>query len=615
MKKTLLKILTSVLSVCMLICVLTACGGAGNWKGTTMTSWGNVKSHGGFVAETDSYIYYINGVGVSTDSNKFGAPIKGSLMAMQKSDLSKTEIVVPKLFVASDYNAGLFIDGEYVYYGTPSLDKSADGSIANNEMEFMKTRLDGKKTEELFKVSSLSTEYRIIKGENTVYIVYYDAEESALMSYSVNDKKATVIAKTDDKADKYSLSEYKFVVGAEQDIAVLYTVNIFSEKYLEDKAQTSGYQRATESYNNLYAYKVGDAVNSETGLAGKLIGSEKGYTYSIDLAGEYVLYTQTSTSAVGTAKTYGDTAKNILAKTEHQEIANKDYISEANLIVSLDEVYSFADGKIYRSTLIDNDKTNKTVVAFGTEISSLLFIKGSDIYYLTTSNTIARIQMNSDEANEIIVSEGTVDTAWYAPEIITIGEKDYIFYVDTSELGASYVKYADLSILAEEDTDDDGKNDRFFVDGAISIGVKTDADLAKIVEAQIKAIANELEEGVIPFEEVDDKLTFGAVTEARAEYDKLSKEAKKLFSEQSLKTLNNYEKAIEMANVYKKLDGMYGYASMTSAEQQAMKTAYEEIKEQINEFMSSSDFAVVGGFISNNAKWNFQKAEELFEAE
>ena len=58
MKKVLFKILSCALVLCMLLSGLAACSNA-RWSGTTMKGWGAVKSNGGFIAETENYIYYI----------------------------------------------------------------------------------------------------------------------------------------------------------------------------------------------------------------------------------------------------------------------------------------------------------------------------------------------------------------------------------------------------------------------------------------------------------------------------------------------------------------------------------------------------------------------------
>ena len=482
----------------------------------------------------------------------------------------------------------------------------------------MKTKLDGSVTEELFKVGALSTEYRIVKGGSTVYIVYYDSVDTALVSFDTQAKTKTVIAKTDAKSDSfYSLDKYTFVDGANGDVAVLYTTTIYNEKYIENKVEEGGYSRGTETHNNLYAYKAGDAVNAETGLAGTLIGSATGYTYAVTLAGSYVFYTETTTAATATVKTFGDTAANIVANKKGVEIVNADYAKEGNYIVSLEEVYSLADGKLYKSTLIGDDKTSKQVVATSSKMSAILFVNGGNVYFTTSENKIARLALNDAKANEVIVSEGTASSAWYAPEFVEIGDKDYIFYLDNSSLGASYVKYVDLSAeVKSEDTDDDGEADLYYLESAEFIGKMIDGDKAKIVEAKIGEIANVLDGGVLPFETVDGKLTVSAVTEARDAYEKLEKEEiKELVSEESLATLAKYEKAIEMAKLYARLDGMRGYVNKTSEEQKAIKEAYAQVKAEIEKFKAGEDYETIAAYIENNMLWNYQEAVKTFEAD
>ena len=118
MKKTLLKIFVAMISLVVMVATLVGCGGSFS---TTMKSYGNTDGYenGGFVRETENYFYFINGQGRNTDDNSFGAPIKGSLIAVAKdgfgTDDQKVEVVVPKLIVGSDYNAGIYIFDEYVY--------------------------------------------------------------------------------------------------------------------------------------------------------------------------------------------------------------------------------------------------------------------------------------------------------------------------------------------------------------------------------------------------------------------------------------------------------------------------------------------------------------------
>ena len=84
MKKILVKILVCALAV---ICAfgMVACGD-NDWQGTSMKSPGAVLSNGGFLAETENYVYYINGFTSYGDDNEFGTPVKGSLMAAENQE-------------------------------------------------------------------------------------------------------------------------------------------------------------------------------------------------------------------------------------------------------------------------------------------------------------------------------------------------------------------------------------------------------------------------------------------------------------------------------------------------------------------------------------------------
>lgn len=640
MKKILSKILCGALAFVMLFS-LTACGGT-EWKAGSLTNGGAVKENGGFIAETDNYFYYINGVATSTADNTFGAPLKGALMAVDRTDLTKTEVVVPKLFAATDYKSGLFIDGGYVYYGTPSTEKNSEGKIANSEMMFMRTKLDGSgETEKFFALSSLSAEYRFVKNGDNVYIVYYNSENTALESYCVNDGKTTVIAKTDAETDKLvSLDAYKFLNSTDKAV-VLYTVTVYTEEYDAKKAEKDDYTRPTASYNKMYAYKVGDAIDETTALAGTLVldGAHNDgdlddgkYTFTA-INGDNVFYSE----AVGSkTTTYVDEisafVKPVAEKKElKNKVKNTDFATEANVITSISiiedneankyksstsKVYTIDTGKLYEVDLFAEGLANQKVcVAIGEGLTTLITVKDGSAYYYNASNQICKMELGVEDAKEIRISYDTANTSWYKPEFITIGEKDYLFYLDNSSFGASYVKYVDLGAkVIKEDTDGDDKNDLFYLDKAEIklMGIMTDADKASVITAEIDAISNKLENGNLKFETIEEKLTVKMVTDVKANYDAATKEVKALVSETSVATLNNYLKAIEIVNLYDKLKGIQNCVDATAAE--SYKPVYEEIKTAVENFKASETATTVDGYIPNNYKVFYQKAVELFEA-
>ena len=613
MKKILLRIMLTLLILSLSIAGLTACGDE-EWEGTTMTDWGKVESVGGFVAETENYIYYINGIADSAADNTFGAPVKGALMAADKEDLSKTQIVVPKLFAATDYKSGLFIDGDYVYYGSPNTEKAGSGEVANTELKFMKTKLDGTDTTEFFTVNSLSTEYRIVKGGEKVYIVYYDTEETALISYDTESEEKTVIAKTDVETDgDYSLASHNFLDNTDSGVVVTYTVSVYSEKYYAEKAEQSGYSRATEDYNEIYAYKAGDEADEDTGFYGKKVLGDEENTFAISLVKNgYVFYTATPVG--GTAKTYGIEAADLYDGKTADEIKNTSYVADTNVIVSLDEAYTFADGKVYKVSLIGDDKLTKQVVALSGNVTTLLFVIDGEMYFVNSTTQIAKIKLGVEDAKEVRVSNDTVSTAWYAAEVVD----GKLFYLDSSAVGASYVHYVELDAdLGGEDTDDDGEvDDALYLKGAAFIGKMTDADQVSVVTAKINNVANILDGGSLPFELNDDGEYFVEEVEAaRKAYDDLGDENKEAIDSAVVTTLTNYEKAIEMENLYAELDGMYYYNEMSDDDKAALEDAYEEVKAEIEEFRNSDVYSAVSAYMTNNAKANYDLAVNQFDAE
>jgi len=82
------KLLCLIMAVLMLV-GLTACGG----ESIAMDSSNKVDTvQGGFVAETEKYVYFINGVENYTTSYKTGKVTKGALMRTEKKNLADFEL-------------------------------------------------------------------------------------------------------------------------------------------------------------------------------------------------------------------------------------------------------------------------------------------------------------------------------------------------------------------------------------------------------------------------------------------------------------------------------------------------------------------------------------------
>ena len=591
-----------------------ACGGSGNWNGSGVNDGSNIvaASLGGFVAETDEYVYFVNGIADYSEDNTFGTPVKGALAAVKKSDFGsgKAVITIPELFTAKTYTAGLYFVKEngktYVYYGTANRDKDSSGKTANTEMTFTKTSVDGKESEKLLTLSSHSASYAIAENNGVVYIVYYDESDTAIKSFNCSDKTTAVIAKTDDTTNEeqdgeyLSLDAYKFV-SAGNGVSVVYTMKVYNEKYYEDKAAKEGYSRGTASYNYLYSYTAGEDATLRKS------GKEDGETYALtSVIGEYLFYTATDENS--NAKTFGVKFSDF---DDVKEINSADNVKDGMIITSFEEVYYFDSDAVVRTTLIGNEFHVKETVAKIDDVSEMYFIKDGDLYYRNSNSYIMRVTLNNNEETEtpVKVSAGAVSSSWYTPELVQIGEKTYLLYCDSSDNGQEYVGFVDIDgeVIEDEDNGD-------YVDGAAILGVMTEEDQAKAISNKLSGITAPL-----TLEEKDGKLYSETVEELRAKYDALTNDVKELVSETAVETLENAEAGVELANLFSKLDGAKkGFANMTTEEKEAFKTeykaAYDAATSKVEELtaVSESHCKKIRSYVENNYNYYYQEAVKIF---
>lgn len=653
MKKILTKILLCLLVVCVALGV-TACAQT-SWQGTTMKNWGsNVSSNGGFLVETDNYVYYINGTTSYGDDNTFGAPVKGALMAVDKSTIGtdnvKTEVVVPKLFVATDYSAGVYIYNNYVYYGTPSTDKNNAGEIARGELTFFRTKLDGTDTTKYFTVDSLSHEYRIVESNGKVYIVYYENTTYSLKCYDTTTKTTTVIAKTDaeTKGKFETLDTYYLLDGEGVDgLAVIYTAKVYVDDYNKEEASQSGYQREEELYNKVYAYKPGDVVEEGNEFYGECIlngGTDADLDnvpdsptkYEVKLFNEkYLFYTETDDRANSTDYAMEISAQGEVLTANKTKVYNVDALNDTSIILSLNEVYSHvnvskvegeesAEYYVLKVSLTDKTVRERAIDVGANVVLLDVVAHGADnyIYYMNSMSKLARqkiVDAGADKFNnEEVLSADTVASSWYMPEFVEIenaGETClYAMYLDNTADGASYVNYVKVYDSAnpvevlEKDTDDDDKIDTYYIEGQKFLGIMTMADKVKIATNKVNAIPE-----VIEWEVEDGQLVAGKeVVDARSAYNALSAQGKKDFGDANLTKLRNAEKALEATKVLYKLDGVENYHFQVD-KQQEYRDAYTQAKTVMDTIDRINDTDILS-LIDNNLKFAYYEiAEELFK--
>ena len=631
MRKILTKIICAVLMVCLLCSGLVGCG---SWKNEDLKAKldgaGAFVQDGGFVAETANYVYFINGLGDSTADNTLGAPLKGALLVAKKTDLTNAEVVVPKLFVATDINAGLFIDIEegYVYYGTPSTEKNSSGAIAKEDITFMRTKLDGSGDTDVYftKENALGLEYRIVKGANGVCIYYYESENSAIVCYNTATKTATDIIKTDEKTDKkesdneyISLSNYMFLDnnGSNGIIAVL-TATVYTEAYDEAKAEaSSSYARISANYNIVYAIKAGEDKLTKVVLGKK--GATTDEKYQIILVDDqYLFYEQTT--ATNNVKTYAVEMSKLLtfSTATKTPIVNAEYVDASNVIVSLEEVYVVGESKVYKTTLLAKDGLTKEPICLASEISQPLYVKDNFFYFYDSASNLARMNVATGSDYKIVrVSEGAVATTWFFPEFITVSGKQYLVYAENTTTGQNYLRYLNITdITADSVKTEEDDDTKYYLDVEIKdLCQRTDADKAKLIDAKANAITELIPaDGVTSEDVADDSDLLKAINEFNTLYNGATKEVKELVSEDSVTLVEKYERVVKIAKLYTTLAGVEKFNTQAQADASNIKTKYQDSKTALVEFKNADDREDIDALISTNLKAYYTIAVKWYEA-
>ena len=252
-----------------------------------------ITSQGGWVVEKGEYTYFINGVtrpavddegtALPFEENAYGDAVRSSLMRIKTADIDganyqnaadKAEVVVPLMLVSNDYEAGIFIHGDYVYYATPSTAKNLQGETEGINVDFKRTRLDGKETMQDYYFRADDTagvQYRFVAVDDVVYCLHMN--EDNLFSYNTKTRKDTMLAKGTDS-----------VVFNKDDASNPYVY--YTMKVTEDIDKVSS---VAKNYTQIYrvradaTYEWGKREGDYKSFSVKDGTESYEYTYSFDL--------------------------------------------------------------------------------------------------------------------------------------------------------------------------------------------------------------------------------------------------------------------------------------------------------------------------------------------
>lgn len=393
-------------------------------------------SNGGFAVEKGGYVYYINGSAEYDGNNTFGEVEKGALMRISTQDLNagnygETETVVPLLFAAQNYDSGIYIFGDYVYFATPTTDKDLDGNVLSGSLDFKRAKLDGSETmaTPYFRLDSNSSQYRFVQTEEggAVYCLYVDG--TALKSFNTSTGKETVLVKDSsatyyfDKSDAtnptvyYTLGVQKLIDtdnAAAEEYNQLYRVSADATATVNDEKDGKvSYTVTGNGYEKTYAFDK--AFLEEKNAEAKENKKEAPYAFDDYTTYPYVNLGQLVLDGIG--------ASSELTMTQFSNEADYDAALSLGTLTELKgytyAVQSVENGGVYF--------TRNKVMAGANEIAALYYL-GSEALGSGWNSVGGNSKLNTEGS---IVSLNTTNASTTALYTIENGKHTYYYLSDT----------------------------------------------------------------------------------------------------------------------------------------------------------------------------------------
>lgn len=568
------KIFAILMATCLLLSVFAGCnaGNKANSKLTLKTPGEVVAStNGGFAVETENYVYFINGVGAYTDNNKYGKPLEGALMVAPKTDLTKAEVFLPKLMTAGYYGAGIYVYDGYVYYATPSTEKTNEGELASNFLEMCRTKVDGSKTEFMFRLEGNSTQYKFTcDDQGNVYCVYYNSADAEIISYNVATGKKAVLA--EDVANVFFSDDVNVAT-------LVYTKNIAKETSLDEE------NPEYYDYNEVYVVDAWDEAGTKVMDGTPRTGNEslQGIKFTITaFVGEYVMVSMQEVNSEYTYSAYASLAD--LKEDTLQQVKDSTLLAATTLVVSANELITNVtvnEKNIIAKHTINRDGTSSKVAIVEAQGATLLSTDGTYVYYYTSSSILARAKLDGsiiagEEEVEQLLGDDAYNTSWFKPEVLNINGKETVLFSNSDAKGLNYIHMIDLTAEKVEELDDEGEVEKTYWANTV-ISIMTDSDMATKVTAIIN---DELPVGELDVAENSEDMV--ALAKVKATYEALTKAQKELVSEDVAAKITEMEEVVAFIKEV---------AAITLTEETITKNDAQMIKDLVKEYQDFSSTA------------------------
>lgn len=397
----------------------------------------------GRAVKLGKYLYFVNGIVAADVDNTFGTPEKSAIWRVTLADdgsiVEDSRVrIVPKNVLDSSSKPSIYIYKGWIYYATPNLELTTAGEPNTTRLDFMRTTIDGAKTEVITTIASRSANYMFANG----YLVYN--LNGALYSVDCESKKTTTII------DEH-LSTTLFVTDENGGAFAGYVL------YLKTPSDDVQYK----NYNELVAVSA-DGKTSKTVLTKTSYTSESADTknvfqfglldYSVEADGLTVFYTKANVLGGSSTQTAGTYCYKFKTTDFAFDKANEAKLSvtalsgivpigydEGVLVSGTNTVYQYKAGQEVKTVLEGSFK--------------VCFVLNGKIYYSESSSPKTLYAFELDKVGTGVVAEKIFKAESIGTTGITMEVVDgYVYYVD----GGTY-KYLYRASLSGSDVELVGK--------------------------------------------------------------------------------------------------------------------------------------------------------------
>ena len=350
----------------------------------------------------------------------------------------EAKVIAPKKVVDGNGDAvggGLYIFDGWIYYTSPVTEKNSTGEILYKRVEFLRTRLNGKDTQMIYKSTSddVKPNYGYYYYNGKTYLTVLD--DGSLYSFVCSDKNVVSVAK-----DR----------GKTAPIATDVTSAVFADKPVWNKNMPTGgmedfvyYTRAVVTEDNEPQGNVVERIRPNGEMKTQLFND--GTTVSLlKLSNGYLYYTAQDVYGA-TTLIANDLAGYPLTK-DGEVTASNDKVELADMATLTDafvgsDIVSYADGKVsvghYILATQNGDFVRITAAGTTKLVSGITakvqFVEDGYAYYFATAastsspfTTFYRVSLAGGDQIKIADQNALyAPNGFFAPEV-TAG---YLFYV------------------------------------------------------------------------------------------------------------------------------------------------------------------------------------------